>query len=85
MSRRAQILVLALALGLSLSGAANAAGSYEKRPMFPNLVLAGVPTPRVSLPAMPQVNPAQLLGGCGHGRIRDPQTNSCHGPGDVGR
>jgi hypothetical protein len=85
MSRFARYVVLPATLLLILSGVANAAGSYRKQPMFPGLVIAGVPTPKVALPTLPQVNPAQLLGGCGRGRVRDPQTNVCHGPGDIGR
>jgi hypothetical protein len=33
-----------------LADAAHAAGSYQKEPMFPVLVIAGVPGPKVSLP-----------------------------------
>ena len=83
--RFARYLALPATLLLALSGAAQAAGSYQKQPTFPGLVIAGVPTPKVSLPALPQINPAQMLGGCGRGRVRDPQTNVCRGPGDVGR
>ena len=50
-----------------------------------HLVIGGVPTPKVTLPPLPQINPGQVLGGCGRGRIRDPQTNSCRGPGNIGR
>jgi hypothetical protein len=85
MSPFARYLVLPAALLFALSSAAHAAGSYRKQAMFPDLVIAGVPTPKLSVPALPQVNPAQLLGGCGRGRVRDLQTNLCHGPGDIGR
>ena len=68
-----------------ISSPSQAAGSYQKRPMFDHLIIAGVPLPHVTLPSPPQINPAQLLGGCGRGRIHDSRTNSCRGPGDVGR
>ena len=31
-----------------------------------------------------QLSPSQLLGGCGRGRYRDPHTNRCRGPADIG-
>ena len=82
MSRLCVLVVMAMALGIS--GPANAAGSYQKRPMFDHLVIAGTPHPRVKLPSLPQVNPSYMFGGCGRGRIRDPQSHTCHGPGDIG-
>jgi hypothetical protein len=34
-------------------------------------------------PPAPGVSASSLLGGCGHGRYRDPATQRCRGPGDV--
>ena len=31
------------------------------------------------------VSPSDFLGGCGRGRYRDPATQKCRGPADVGR
>jgi len=84
MSSFAQNSAFLLALSLMLADAAHAAGSYQKEPMFPGLVIAGVPGPKVSLPPAPHINPAQFFRGCGRGRVHDPQTNLCYGPGDVG-
>ena len=78
------LIVVTAAFVVLTSSMSQAAGSYQKKPMFPGLVKAGLPTPNISLPSPPQINPAQLLGGCGRGRVRDPQTNSCRGPGDFG-
>jgi len=50
MSRFAQNSAFLLALSVMLADAAHAAGSYQKEPMFPFLVIAGVPGPKVSLP-----------------------------------
>jgi hypothetical protein len=83
MGRLCTFMVTATALWATITPA-QAAGSYQKRPMFDHLVIGGVPTPKVTLPSLPRINPGQLLGGCGRGRIRDPQTNSCRGPSDVG-
>jgi hypothetical protein len=38
-------------------------------------------TPTVSRP----VPPTEFMSGCGHGRYRDPATQKCRGPADVGR
>jgi hypothetical protein len=45
------------------------------------------PTPSVSSnPSVVRgVTREQVFGGCGGRRIRDPQTNQCRGPADVGR
>jgi hypothetical protein len=38
-----------------------------------------------STPSVQGTGPEQLLGGCGRGRVRDPRTNQCRGPADIGR
>ena len=85
MRRFAKRLTLASVLVL-LSSVAYSAGSYHKRtePLFDHLVIAGAPHPPVTLPKPPQIDPAYMFGGCGRGRIRDLQTHTCHGPGDLG-
>jgi hypothetical protein len=84
MLRFARFLIFTSALFLMQEGAGHAAGSYQKRPMFDHAVIAGVPTPSISLPPAPQINPAQFFRGCGRGRVRDSHTNLCYGPGDIG-
>jgi hypothetical protein len=70
----------------SINTPSQAAGSYEKRPMFDHLVIGGVPTPKVPFPQLPapQINPQQFFQGCGRGRVRDPQNHLCNGPANVG-
>jgi hypothetical protein len=75
-------ILLAIMIALMMPTASQAAGSYQKRPIFDHLVVAGVPKPKVTLPSF-HVDPGQLLGGCGRGRIRDSQSYSCRGPGDI--
>lgn len=84
MFRLMQRFLFTLALLVVSSYLANAAGSYQKRLMFDHLVIAGVPRPAITFPSLPEINPSQVLGGCGRGRIRQPLTSSCHGPGDIG-
>jgi hypothetical protein len=83
MPRFAKHMVLASAFCLVLNTVAYSAGSYHKRAEFDRLVVAGVPHPQVTLPSLPQINPRYMFGGCGRGRIRDPPSHSCHGPGDI--
>ena len=83
MSRLCTLVVIATALTI-VSAPADAAGSYHKRGEFDHVVIAGVPHPQVKLPSFPQINPSYMFGGCGRGRTRDPQSHTCHGPGDIG-
>jgi hypothetical protein len=57
------------------TGSALAKGSYT-RPPEPRLVTAGISTPSAS--------PGLMLGGCGPKRVRDPVTQKCRGPADIG-
>jgi hypothetical protein len=52
-----------------------AAGSFQK----PAVVTAGVSSPA---PSVPTIAPGDF-GGCGRGRVRDPQTHACRGPADI--
>jgi hypothetical protein len=45
------------------------------------VVKAGMPS--VPSPSMPNATATEMLGGCGRGRIRDPQTHGCRGPADI--
>jgi hypothetical protein len=63
-------------IGLFFSAPAQAwAKAGYARPPEPKVVTAGVPVPS-QFPA--------VLGGCGPKRVRDPVTNKCRGPADVG-
>ena len=35
--------------------------------------------------ATPSISPSEFLAGCGRGRYRDPTTQRCRGPADIGR
>ena len=70
--RRMSFLVLTVAAMAATWSDSQAAGSFQK----PAVVTAGVSTPA---PAVPTIS----LGGCGRGRVRDPETHACRGPADV--
>jgi len=66
---------------LAIPDYALAKGGYM-RPPDPKPVEASIiPHPKLSIP---RLSPKHLLGGCGRGAIRDPQTHKCRGPGDIG-
>jgi hypothetical protein len=73
-----RILLLILATILSTT-TCHAAGSFQKPE--PHVVKAGMPS--IPIPSMPNVTAHDLVGGCGKGRIRDPQTHGCRGPSDI--
>jgi hypothetical protein len=78
MRRRADLkpitlVFIALAGAAFAPGAALAKGGYS-RPPDPRVITAGVPAP----------SPGVILGGCGPKRVRDPVTQKCRGPADVG-
>jgi hypothetical protein len=77
-------LLLAVALLSMSSSASGAAGSYEKRPMFDHLVIAGVPRPTVTLLSLPEINPGQILGGAAEGGFVIHKPIRAHGPDDIG-
>jgi hypothetical protein len=77
-----RLATLVAAVLVASAGAAHAAGSYQTKPMFPEAAKATTGSgPEASLP---KLSPADLVGGCGKGRVRDPQTHQCRGPGDIG-
>ncbi len=64
-----------------------AAGAPVRKPPID---VTAITAPATTAPA-PSSNPSaqgatreQVFGGCGGRRIRDPQTNQCRGPADVG-
>jgi hypothetical protein len=74
--------ILAIALTALAWSDCQAAGSFQTRPAFPNVVMAGMARPLPTI-ALPTVSASDLVGGCGRGRLRDPQTHGCRGPGDI--
>jgi hypothetical protein len=70
--RRISFLLLMVAATAATWSDSQAAGSFQK----PAVVTAGVSAPA---PVVPTIS----LGGCGRGRVRDPETHSCRGPADI--
>ena len=77
---RCMVIFLALSLcplpALARGGPLSLYGPFDPR-RDPQLVRAGIQTPSIS--------PSEFLGGCGRGRYRDPTTQRCQGPADIGR
>jgi hypothetical protein len=73
-------LMLGLTFTATAWSACQAAGSYQTKPPFPKEIsTAGIaPAPRA-----PDISAGDLVGGCGRGRMRDPQTHMCRGPADI--
>ena len=81
-----RFLILVTVLAASAGSTCQAGGTYRNGPMFVfpddvRTVKAGMPS--VSLPSMPNVTTADLVGGCGRGRVRDQRTHGCRGPADI--
>jgi hypothetical protein len=79
---RIYMLVLTVALTIASWSNSEAAGSFQTKPAFQAVVTAGI-APAVPSVALPNVSAGDLVGGCGRGRVRDPQTHSCRGPADI--
>ena len=73
---RFSFLVLMVACVAATWSDSQAAGSFQK----PSVVTAGVAAPA---PSVPGITSGEAIGGCGRGRIRDPQTRQCRGPADI--
>ena len=72
--------ILILALTAIASSNCYAAGSFQKPE--PRIVTAGI-APTLPGVSMPHFTAGDLVGGCGRGRIRDPQMLSCRGLADI--
>jgi hypothetical protein len=74
--RRIRFLMLVTALTAPTWSVCQAAGSFQTKPAFPSAVAADDP---------PQTNLSEsaFFGGCGRGRISDPETHGCRGPADI--
>jgi hypothetical protein len=79
---RISFVVLMMAFATATWSDSQAAGSFQTRPAFQGVVTAGV-APAVPSVSVPNVSASDLVGGCGRGRVRDPQTHTCRGPADV--
>jgi hypothetical protein len=77
---RIRFVILVMALSTASSNS-HAAGSFQKPPIR-EVVTAGV-APQLPNVTLPDVSARDLVGGCGRGRVRDPQTHGCRGPADI--
>jgi hypothetical protein len=78
---RIRFLTLVMAVTIAAGSDSQAAGSFQTKPAFPKLVTAGI-APSLPTITLPDVSARDLVGGCGRGRVRDPQTHGCRGPAD---
>jgi hypothetical protein len=79
---RIRFLMFLMALTGSTWSSCQAIGSFQTRPAFPNAVKADDPPLPPTIP-WPNASVGGLVGGCGRGRISDPQTRGCLGPADI--
>jgi hypothetical protein len=86
MCRRLFLAVTTTAGLLAIPAGALAAGAPIRKPPATVGAAPAPSTPATtSVPAATQGIGQELLGGCGRGRVRDPKTNQCRGPADIGR
>ena len=76
-----RFLMLATAFTATSWSDCQAAGSFQK-PEPRTVVTAGI-APSLPSISMPNLSAKDLVGGCGKGRVRDPQTHGCRGPADL--
>jgi hypothetical protein len=59
-----------------------AIGSIQTKPAFPSEASGGDP-PLPPTITSPHLSASGFVGGCGKGRLSDPQTHGCRGPADI--
>ncbi len=80
--RHLGFLILVMGLAARTWSTCQAIGSFQTKPAFPDMV-------RTDDPALPPTNTwpnlsaSSLVGGCGRGRVSEPQTRGCRGPADI--
>ena len=78
---RIRLSLLMVALTAAPWSNCQAAGSFQTKAAFSNVVIAGYSAPSpVSVAAAS--GPALEIG-CGKGRVRDSQSHGCRGPADI--
>jgi len=80
--RRMRLRMLAMVLTALTWTSCQAIGSFQTRPAFGGAASDDDPSlPPTIIP--PNVSANAFIGGCGKGRVADPQTHGCRGPGDL--
>jgi len=74
--RRIRFLMLVTALTAPTWSSCLAVGSFQTKPAFPSAVT-------VDDPRQTNLSESAFFGGCGRGRVSDPQTHGCRGPADI--
>lgn len=80
--RRLGFLILVMGLTAPTWSTCQAIGSFQTKPAFPETVRSE----DSDLPAAntwPKRFSSSLVGGCGKGRVSEPQTHTCQGPADI--
>jgi hypothetical protein len=80
--RRMRLPILAMVLTALTWTSCQATGSFQTRPAFPSAASDDDP-PLLPTIIPPNVSANVFIGGCGKGRVSDPQTHGCRGPGDL--
>jgi len=80
--RRICFLMLVIALTAPTWSTSQAIGSFQTRPAFSSVVSADNQAQPPGI-TWPSGSPSALVGGCGRGRVSDPQTHGCRGPADI--
>ena len=80
--RRMRLPMLAMVLTALTWTSCQAIGAFQTRPAFPGVASDDDPRlPPTIIP--PNVSATAFIGRCGKGRVSDPQTHGCRGPGDI--
>lgn len=79
---RIRFAMLVMAFTAATWSSCQAIGSFQTKPAFPKVVMAGVAPPSPTV-RVPDVSARDLVGGCSRGRIRDHQTHGCRGVPDI--
>src|SRR5712675_925112 len=80
--RRMSLPMLAMVLTALTWTSCQAIGAFQTRPAFP--VVESDDDPRLPPTIIPpNVSANAFIGRCGKGRVSDPQTHGCRGPGDI--
>jgi hypothetical protein len=80
--RRLGFLILVMGLTAPTWSTCQAAGSFQTKPAFTGMVRSE-DSDLAAANTWPYLSPSYLVGGCGKGRVSEPQTHICQGPADI--